>query len=170
MLGQVLASSPKAGMVAGLSTQGKGQVLFVNLPLTYLKVMRTDALPMHGLLNYFARHVLSLARLAQVPSAVAGLTLNWHLDSFTAQGPTLMLEELGIFSDGPFSIHMTAGPDAITDGDGKGWNPDNNPVAKDLLRRFVASGHEVGSHGGWNHDYYGLQASESNPEKSPPYL
>ena len=168
--GQVLASSPKAGLVAGLSTQGKGQVLFVNLPLTYLKVMRTDALPMHGFLNYFARHVLSLARLAQVPNAVAGLTLNWHLDSFTAQRPTLMLEKLGIFSDGPFSIHMTAGPDAITDGDGKGWNLDNNPVAKDLLRRFVASGHEVGSHGGWNHDYYGLQASESNPEKFLPYL
>ena len=168
--GQVLASSPKAGMVAGLSSQGKGQVLFVNLPLTYLKVMRTDALPMHGFLNYFARHVLSLARLAQVPNAVAGLTLNWHLDSFTAQRPTLTLEKLGVFNDGPFSIHMTAGPDAITDGDGKGWNLDNNPVAKDLLRRFVASGHEVGSHGGWNHDYYGLQASEGNQEKFLPYL
>ena len=168
--GQVLASSPNAGVVAGLSTQGKGQVLFVNLPLTYLKVMRTDALPMHGFLNYFARHVLSLARLAQVPNAVAGLTLNWHLDSFTAQRPTQMLEKLGIFSDGPFSIHMTAGPDAITDGDAKGWNLDNNPVAQDLLRRFVASGHEVGSHGGWNHDYYGLQASESNQEKFLPYL
>ena len=168
--GQVLASSPKAGLVAGLSTQGKGQVLFVNLPLTYLKVMRTDALPMHGFLNYFARHVLSLARLAQVPNAVAGLTLNWHLDSFTAQRPTQMLEKLGIFSDGPFSIHMTAGPDAITDGDAKGWNLDNNPMAKDLLRRFVASGHEVGSHGGWNHDYYGLEANESNPEKFLPYL
>ena len=168
--GQVLATSPKAGMVAGLSNQGKGQVLFVNLPLTYLKVMRTDALPMHGYLNYFARNVLGMARLAQVPNAVAGLTLNWHLDSFTAQMPTLRLEKLGVFNEGPFSIHMTTGPDAITDGDGRGWSLNNNPVARDLLRRFVASGHEVGSHGGWNHDYYGLQANETNQEKFLPYL
>ena len=168
--GQVLATSPNAGLVAGLSSKGKGQVLFVNLPLTYLKAMRTDALPMHGFLNYFAHNVLSLARLSQVPNAVAGLTLNWHLDSFTAQLPTLTLEKLGVFSDGPFSIDITAGPDAVTDDDGKGWNLKNNPAAKDLLRRFVASGHEVGSHGGWNHDYYGLQANESNQQKFLAYL
>ena len=168
--GQVLATSPGAGLVAGLNSKGKGQILFVNLPLTYLKVMRTDALPMHGFLNYFARDVLSLARLSQVPNAVAGLTLNWHLDSFTAQLPTLTLEKMGVFSDGPFSIDITAGPDAVTDGDGKGWNLKNNPAAKEMLRRFVASGHEVGSHGGWNHDYYGLQANENNQQKFLSYL
>ena len=168
--GQVLATSPTAGLVAGLSNRGKGQVLFVNLPLTYLKVMRTDALPMHGFLNFFAHNVLSLARLSQVPNAVAGLTLNWHLDSYTAQLPTLTLEKMGIFSEGPFSIDMTAGPDAVTDDDGKGWNLQNNPAAKALLRRFVASGHEVGSHGGWNHDYYGLQANETNEQIFLPYL
>ena len=168
--GKVLAESPVAGLVAGLKTTGKGQVLFVNLPLTYLKVMRTDGLPMHGFLHYFAHDVLGLARLSAVPDAVPGLTLNWHLDSFTAQLPTLTLEKLGIFSEGPFSIDMTAGPDAVSDGDGKGWNLQNNEVAQSLLRRFVASGHEVGSHGGWNHDYYGLQANESNREKFLPYL
>ena len=65
---------------------------------------------------------------------------------------------------------MTAGPDAVTDDDGKGWNLKNNPAAKELLRRFVASGHEVGSHGGWNHDFYGLQANESNQQKFLGYL
>ncbi len=61
--GQVLATSPQAGLVTGLRTAGKGQVLFVNLPLTYLKVMRTDGLPMHGFLHYFAHQVLGLAQL-----------------------------------------------------------------------------------------------------------
>ena len=168
--GKVLATSPQAGLVAGLRTAGKGQVLFVNLPLTYLKVMRTDGLPMHGFLHYFAHQVLGLAQLSPVPDAVAGLTLNWHLDSFAAQLPTLMLEKMGIFKDGPFSIDITAGPDAVVNGDAKGWNLDNNPQAKDLLRRLVADGHTVGSHGGWNHDYYGLQANEGNRGTFLPYL
>lgn len=168
--GKVLATSPRAGLVAGLHKVGRGQVLFVNLPLTYLKVVRTDALPMHGFLHYFAYDVLQLAHLSSVPDAVPGLTLNWHLDAFTAQQPTLTLEKLGVFDNGPFSIHMTTGPDAVAIGDGKGWNLNNNPVAQDILRRLAAKGHAIGSHGGWNHDYYGLNASETNRDTFLPYL
>ena len=168
--GQVLATSPTGGLVAGLQRFGKGQVLFVNLPLTSLKAGRTDGLPLHGFLHYFAHTTLSMARLSPVPNGVAGLTLNWHLDSATAQLPTLRLEQLGMFNDGPFSIDMTAGPDAVVDGDRKGWNLNNNPEAQKLLRRLAASGHEIGSHGGWNHDYYGLQANEANSDVFLPYL
>ena len=168
--GKTLAVSPVAGLVAGLHQVGRGQVLFVNLPLTYLKVVRTDALPMHGFLSYFARHVLRLAELSSVPNGVSGLTLNWHLDSFTAQQPTLRLENLGVFKEGPFSIDMTAGPDAIVIGDGKGWDLDNNPVAQGILQRFAKQGHVIGSHGGWNHDYYGLNANETNRATFLPYL
>ena len=168
--GKTLAASPQAGLVAGLNKVGRGQVLFVNLPLTYLKVVRTDALPMHGFLHYFGFNVLQLAQLSSVPNAVPGLTLNWHLDSFTAQQPTLTLEKLGVFDDGPFSIDMTAGPDAVAIGDGKGWNLDNNKVAQDILRRFVKKGHAIGSHGGWNHDYYGLNANDSNRATFLPYV
>ncbi len=168
--GKTLATSPQAGLVAGLNKVGRGQVLFVNLPLTYLKVVRTDGLPLHGFLQYFAAHVLQLPQLSAVPNAVPGLTLDWHLDSFTAQQPTLTLEKLGIFDDGPFSIDMTAGPDAVTVGDAKGWNLDNNPIAQDILRRFAKKGHAIGSHGGWNHDYYGLNVNESNRATFLPYL
>ncbi len=168
--GKTLATSPQAGLVAGVHKVGRGQVLFVNLPLTYLKVVRTDGLPLHGFLHYFSNNVLQLARLSPVPNAVPGLTLDWHLDSFTAQQPTLTLEKLGIFDDGPFSIDMTAGPDAVVDGDGKGWNLDNNPVAQDILRRFAKKGHAIGSHGGWNHDYFGLSVNETNRATFLPYL
>lgn len=168
--GTTLAASRQAGLVAGLHPLGRGQVLFVNLPLTYLKVARTDALPMHGFLHYFASRVLHMAQLSAVPNGVAGLTLNWHLDSFAAQQPTLQLEKLGIFNSGPFSIDMTAGPDAVTTGDGKGWNLPRNPIAQDMLRRFSASGHAIGSHGGWNHDDYGLHATEANSALYMPYL
>ncbi|WP_341909531.1 hypothetical protein [Polaromonas sp. YR568] len=168
--GTTLAASREAGLVAGLHTLGRGKVLFVNLPLTYLKVARTDALPMHGFLHYFATRVLNMAQLSAVPNGVAGLTLNWHLDSFAAQQPSLQLEKLGIFDDGPFSIDMTAGPDAVTTGDGKGWNLPQNPIAQNMLRRFSARGHAIGSHGGWNHDDYGLNATEANSALYLPYL
>lgn len=168
--GTTLATSAEAGLVAGVHKVGRGKVLFVNLPLTYLKVARTDGLPLHGFLRYFAHNVLQMAHLSAVPNAVAGLTLNWHLDSFTAQQPTLNLEKLGVFDEGPFSIHMTAGPDAVAVGDGKGWNLDNNPQAQQILQRFAKKGHAVGSHGGWNHDYYGLNANEENSGTFLPYL
>ena len=168
--GKLLATSEPAGLVAGLHAIGRGKVLFVNLPLTYLKVVRTDALPMHGFLHYFAHNVLHMANLSPVPNAVPGLTLNWHLDSFAAQLPALTLEKLGIFNEGPFSIDMTAGPDAVTPGDNEGWDLDNNPVAKKMLQRFAEKGHAIGSHGGWNHDYYGLNASEGNRTTFLPYL
>ena len=133
--GVVLAASAEAGLVAGLHKVGRGQVLFVNLPLTELKVARTDGLPMHGFLRYFAHNVLEMAHLSTVPDGIAGLTLNWHLDSFAAQLPTRRLEKLGVFDDGPFSINMTTGPDAVKIGDGNGWNLNNNPEAQQILQR-----------------------------------
>ena len=168
--GTALAVSAEAGLVAGLHKFGRGQVLFVNLPLTSLKVARTDGLLMHGFLRYFTHDLLRMAHLSAVPDGVAGLTLNWHLDSFFAQQPTLNLERLGVFDEGPFSIHMTTGPDAIAVGDGKGWNLNDNQQAQQILQRFAKKGHALGSHGGWNHDYYGLNANEGNSSTFLPYL
>ena len=168
--GAVMATSAEAGLIAGLSKVGRGQVLFVNLPLTELKVARTDGLPMHGFLSYFVGNILQMAQLSAVPDAIAGLTLNWHLDSFNAQLPTLRLERLGVFDEGPFSINMTTGPDAVKIGDGRGWDLDNNPIAQRILQRFAEKGHALGSHGGWNHDYYGINANETNSSYFLPFL
>ena len=160
---QVLATSPQFGLVSGVNPYGAGQVLFVNLPLTYLKG-RTDALMMHGYLRYFSHRVVNMAHLSPMPNGVAGMTFDWHLDSMAAQAPTQSLMNLNVFNDPKalFSIEMTAGPDAITKGDNLGWNLSNNPVAQKILKTFKAAGHAVGAHGGWIHDFYGLNASESN--------
>jgi hypothetical protein len=167
--GTTLASSPDFGLVAGVRPVGAGRVLFVNLPLGYLKG-RTDALPMHGFLNYFVQHVLQAPRLSAMPNAVAGLTFDWHLDSMAAQAPSLALEAAGVFNKGPFSMEMTAGPDAVVPGDGLGWNLNFNPVAQQLLRRLDGLGHAVGSHGGWVHDHFGINVSETNATEFTPLL
>ena len=160
---KVLATSPQFGLVAGVNPVGAGQVLFVNLPLTYLKG-RTDALMMHGYLNYFVREVLDLPHLSAMPNGVGGMTFDWHLDAKAAQAPTGALIKLKVFSDPKalFSIEMTAGPDAIVAGDRLGWNLARNKTAQNYLKTFKATGHSVGSHGGWNHDFYGLNVSETN--------
>lgn len=167
--GTTIATSPDFGLVAGMQRVGAGQVLFVNLPLTYLKG-RTDALPMHGFLNYFMQQMVRGTRLSTMPNAVAGMTFDWHLDSMGAQTPSLALEAAGVFRKGPFSMEMTAGPDTIVPGDGLGWNLNNNPVAQQLLRRLDAGGHAIGSHGGWAHDYYGNNATEANQADYLPLL
>ncbi|WP_175488189.1 polysaccharide deacetylase family protein [Oryzisolibacter propanilivorax] len=168
-LGTTLATSPDFGLVAGVNHYGAGQVMFVNLPLTYLKG-RTDALPMHGFLGYFVKNVLDGIRLSAMPKAVPGITFNWHLDSKAAQAPMLALEKAGIFKNAGTSMHMTAGPDTITIGDGAGFDLDHNPTARAFLQRMVALGHSVGSHGGWIHDYYGNNANETNETQFLPYL
>lgn len=167
--GTTLASAPDFGLVAGVNQVGAGKVLFVNLPLGYLKG-RTDGLPMHGFLNYFMQHVVHGARLSTMPNGVAGLTFDWHLDSMDAQAHTLALEAAGVFDNGPFSMEMTAGPDAVVPGDGLGWNLNNNTVAQQLLRRLDAKQHAIGSHGGWVHDFYGDGATEFNAAEFLPLL
>jgi hypothetical protein len=158
-----LVTSPQFGLVAGVNPVGQGQVLFVNLPLTYLKG-RTDALPMHGFLHYFSHQLLRLAHLSAVPNGVAGITLDWHLDAKEAQAPTQRLIQKNVFGEAGmlFSIDMTAGPDLMTPGDALGWNLPGNKVAKNILRNFNSFGHAVGSHGGWIHNFYGPQATETN--------
>ena len=160
---KVLVTSPQFGLVAGINPVGAGQVMFVNLPLTYLKG-RTDALPMHGFLHYFTRQVVGMAHLSPMPNGVGGLTLDWHLDSMAAQTPTQNLIKLNVFNNpaAVFSIDMTAGPDTIAAGDLLGWNLTANKTARQLLKSLDAQGHSVGAHGGWIHDYYGTQVTETS--------
>jgi len=164
---KVIATSPQFGLVAGLNPVGAGKVLFVNLPLTYLKG-RTDALMMHGFLHYFTRQVVGMAHLSSMPNGVGGMTLNWHLDSMAAQAPTQSLIKLNVFNDPTalFSVDMTAGPDAVMPGDKLGWNLLGNKTARQLLKSLDGWGHSVGSHGGWIHDYFGFNVTETNPSES----
>ncbi|MDY7574205.1 hypothetical protein [Actimicrobium sp. CCI2.3] len=166
--GTVLASSPQFGLVAGVNSFGRGKVLFINTPLTFLKGAN-DGMLMHGLLHYFSDDMLRLPRLSSLPNALPGLTLNWHLCSnFTAE--MMQLISQGVFQNGPFSVHITAGPDTRTFGDRLGWNLPLNPQAQKMLRDLEARGHKIGNHGGWIHDYYGLNASESNQASFEQYL
>lgn len=149
--------------------RGPGSVLFANLPLGYLKT-RTDGYLLHRLLSYFAGEVLDLPLLSTVPDGLGGLVLNLHVDSNAAEQPMLELERQGWFQRGPFSIHVTAGPDAFAQGDRLGLDMVHNPRMQALLRRLHQQGHEIGNHGGWIHNVFGEGASDHNAERFRPWL
>jgi hypothetical protein len=157
------------GLVAGQQSFQKGSVLFVNLPLGYLKGS-TDGLMMHVFLKYFASRALSLPYLMSVPDGIGGLVLNWHVDSNAAIKPLQEISSWTLLQQGPYSIHITAGPDAGKVGDRKGFDVDHNPVSQDLIRKYAGLGYEVGSHGGWIHDYFSAHVDTDNPKDLEQFL
>jgi len=166
--GEVLFHSSN-GLVAGQQSYEKGSVLFVNLPLGYLKGS-TDGLMLHVFLKYFASHALSLPYLMPVPDGTGGLVLNWHIDSNAAIKPLQEMSSWSLLQQGPYSIHITAGPDAGKVGDRKGFDVDHNPVSQDLVRKYIGLGYEIGSHGGWIHDYFSAHVETDNPKDLEQYL
>lgn len=148
---------------------GRGQVLFANLPLGYLKT-RTDSYLLHRVVSLFNTEMMGSPVLAAVPNGVGGMVLNLHIDSNAAEKPLVQLEDSGWFDDGPFSLHVTAGPDAFELGDHLGLNIPQNTVMQKFLARQFDKGHEIGSHGGWNHNLFGLKITENNESEFKKYL
>lgn len=156
-------------VIAGEHDVGKGRVLFVNLPLGYLK-LRTDGILMHGFLHYFANRIMGQPQLSAAPDAIGGLILNWHCDAKICIPAMDQLIKAGVFTRGPFSIHVTAGPDQRAFGDGLGVDLNHNPTFQALLRGLQGQGNEIGSHGGWIHDWFGKNLSDANAGKMTTYL
>ncbi len=159
--GQRLLYADGDVLVAGLHRVGAGTVLFANLPLGELK-LRTDGMLMHGLLRLFAQDVVKLPQLSPMPRARGELVLNWHIDSSAAMPAMDALQTLGAFEQGPFSFHLTAGPDLDRPGDGLGMDLLRNPRMRDWVQHFVERGDAVGSHGGWIHNAFGREVGRQD--------
>jgi hypothetical protein len=179
--GKVYLTSPQHGLVAGERSYGNGKVLFVNIPLGYFKAIGTDGALLHGFLNHFARDQVVMQRMSVQPKGVGGLIYNWHVDDGDDILPDFKyLMSLDFMQNqGPFSVHFTAGPDVDVIGDGAGMNLPNNPAAQDVVRKTGKFGryagtwgmkHELGSHGGWNHNLYGINAAEDNAATYLPWV
>lgn len=156
-------------LVAGERSYDKGLVLFVNLPLGYLKA-NTDGLLLHAFLGYFANDMLEVPSLMAVPDGVGGLVLNWHVDSRAAIEPLQELTSWSLRNQGPYSIHVTAGPDTITFGDKLGVDVEHDHLSRQLIREYESWGNAIGSHGGWIHNYFAAHVETESPEQLAPFL
>lgn len=166
--GQVLLHS-RAGLVAGYGRYGQGSVLFVNLPLGFLAGY-TDGLPLHSFLTFFATKVLSLPNLMSVPDGIGGVVLDWHVDYAGAIKPLQEMNTWTIVQQGPYSVDFTAGPDDNAIGDGEGLDVPHNPVVQELIRQYEQLGYEIGSHGGWLHNYFAAHVDDSDATQMQQYL
>ena len=166
---KTLMTNEDGGTLAGRQRFGKGETLFVNFPLTYLK-QRTDGIFLHSFLNYFASDMLGQPRMANTPDGKGGIVLNWHVDAKPALAPFKKLRDVGIFDEGPFSFHFTAGPDVNVAGDGGGLNVPADPEVRGLIKGLLAQGHAVGDHGGWIHNYFGNGVNAGNQALFEPFL
>jgi peptidoglycan/xylan/chitin deacetylase (PgdA/CDA1 family) len=158
--GRVLLRS-RAGLVAGYGHYGRGSVLFVNLPLGFL-ASYTDGLPLHAFLSFFATTILHFPSLVKVPDAIGGFVLDWHVDYEGAIQPLEEMNTWTIVQQGPYSIDFTAGPDDNAIGDHEGIDLLHNVAAQDLIRHYEALGYEIGSHGGWAHNYFAGHVNDSD--------
>ncbi len=163
--GQRLMHGEGGSLLAGVHSVGSGKVLFVNLPLSYLK-LRTDGFFLNAFLRYFGQDLAHLVQMSPMPAARGALIMNWHIDSASAVPAMERLAELGAFDQGPYSVHLTVGPDVNFEGDGGGMDLARSPVMQDWVRRFVQRGDEVGSHGGWIHNAFGRLISSQSREVS----
>jgi hypothetical protein len=167
--GELLAATPRGDAVALRTRYGEGEVLFVNAPLGYLKT-RSDGYLLHQGLRLFLRDMLGQPQLLPVPDGVGGVVMNVHVDSNDAVSALKKLEAAGVFREGPWSLHFTAGPDTYRVGDHAGLDLDHTPWVREFIERMRSSGHEIGSHGGWIHNLFGLEANDGNEDTYRPYL
>ena len=188
--GTVYLSSPEFGLAAGKRVYGSGQVLFVNIPLGFFKAIGTDSAPLNGFLNLFARDTVGVSTLSVQPRGQGGLIYNWHVDDgddlkIDVKNLQALKNGANPFEYGPYSIHFTAGPDVLLPGDGFGMNLAVDKMSQQLVKnlqlqtvKLAASSnstsdvqgnggnptvvhHELGSHGGWIHDYWGMYADDA---------
>lgn len=164
-----LIRSDQGEPVVSTHPYGRGQVLFANLPLGYLKT-RTDSYLLHRLLLFFARDMARQTTLSPSPHGQGGMVLNLHVDSNAAQAHLQQMEAQGWFDRGPYVIHVTAGPDTYALGDGLGVDLAHNPWMQAFLRRQHERGHEIGNHGGWIHNIFGQQVDAHNRSRFEPWL
>jgi len=142
-----------------LKRYGRGNILYVNLPLGYLKAY-SDDLPLRAFMRTFLFRVAKIPHLVNTNQGKGGLVINWHIDSNAewAEIPAAIKNSV-LNHNLHYSIHITAGDFRDEKGDGLGF--DACGKGKDSVRLFLPFG-TIGSHGGWAHNWFSNNLEKGN--------
>jgi hypothetical protein len=128
-----------------------GNVLYVNLPLGYLKA-NSDDLPLRSILRTYLFQIVKIPHLVNTNQGRGTLVINWHIDS-NAEWPEIPNAIAKGYLDKEIraSIHITAGDFRDVPGDQFGFDAcgKGRPFAQQYLPYGV-----IGSHGGWAHNWF----------------
>ncbi len=134
-----------------LRGEGRGAVMYVNMPLGHLKAY-SDDLPLRALLRMFLCRVVGLPALVIAPEGIGAVVINWHIDFADDRAAIEDMAAHGLLrSDVPCSYHVCAGPSVNAPGDGLGFGACGKGRKQVELMRSVG---EIGSHGGWIHNVF----------------
>jgi hypothetical protein len=148
---------------------GKGNVLYVNLPLGYLKGY-SDDLPLRETLRTFLFQVVGIPHLMNTENGLGSLVINWHIDS-NIEYPKIpdAIKNNILNKSLRCSIHITAGDFRDQAGDGFGFDACGR--GKESTKMLLSYG-AIGSHGGWAHNWFAdnLNKNALSPEKIEYYI
>ncbi|MDO9578348.1 MAG: hypothetical protein Q7J16_10725 [Candidatus Cloacimonadales bacterium] len=137
---------------------GKGNVVYANLPLGYLKAYGTDDLMIRCFLETFLYKIAFVPHLDRLPYHRGGIVLNWHIDDARERKNIYTFEKKGIIRKNlRQSFHITAGDFLFERGDDRGFNASKYPnIVRDIMKYGI-----IGSHGGWAHNWF-VEQLENN--------
>ncbi len=134
-----------------MKNYGRGNVLYVNLPLGHLKA-HSDDLPLRAILRTFLFKVVKIPHLLNTKYGKGGLVINWHIDANVDWKSIPFMLEKGYLRKGiDYSIHITAGDFRDYPGDYLGF--DACGKGKPFVQMILKYG-SIGSHGGWGHNWF----------------
>jgi hypothetical protein len=134
-----------------MKNYGRGNVLYVNLPLGHLKA-HSDDLPLRAILRTFLFRVVKIPHLLNTKYGKGGLIINWHIDANVDWKSIPLMLEKGYLREGvDYSIHITAGNFRDYPGDSLGF--DACGKGEPFVRMMLKYG-SIGSHGGWAHNWF----------------
>lgn len=137
----------------------KGNILYVNTPLGYLKG-RSDDLLLRSVLKTFLFNIVHVPHIVSSPNAKGVVVINWHIDS-SVELDTLPWTLLNNYfkKDLVQSLHITAGPDLDDVGDNFGFDAIGR--GRSLVEKIMPYG-KIGSHGGWRHNWFAKNIQEGH--------
>ncbi|WP_371381306.1 hypothetical protein [Sporomusa aerivorans] len=134
-----------------LTDYAKGKVLYVNIPLGYLKG-NSDDMPLRSILRTYLFTVAEVPHIANVDQGQGGIVINWHIDSSVEHATLPAMQAGGLLRPGlQSSFHVTAGGFRDYPKDRLGY--DAAGAGKDLTLMLKNYG-VIGSHGGWAHNWF----------------
>lgn len=134
-----------------LKKYGQGNVLYVNMPLGYLKAS-SDDLPLRAFLRTFLFHIIKIPHLVNTNQGKGKMVINWHVDS---NGEWKSIPSIigNKYLDQALrsSIHIAAGDFLDKPGDGFGFDACGG--GKTYVQKYLPYG-VIGAHGGWGLNWF----------------
>lgn len=128
-----------------------GNIMYVSLPLGYLKAYADD-FPLRTFLSVFLFKIAKVPHILATPYGLPLITFNLHVDSNIDYKSIPYLMKKGFLNKNlPYSIHICAGDFRDVPNDRLGF--DACGKGKTFVEILKAYG-VIGSHGGWAHNYF----------------